>query len=215
MQPLDTDVLVIGAGIAGLAVALSLANRRVTVLSPWSPPGGTASAMAQGGIAAAVGADDDPAQHMEDTLRAGAGACDPDAVLHFPAGLPGFEELREFVCLTQTESTPLVYLQSTIDPVICFVTLPAQVIEPNYQFRISAEEGDVLGVNVLQPPSASEILCLAILSAGVSGTPTANLLSPLLINTSTRIGMQVVQAHSQYDWRHPLPAADTGEARCS
>jgi L-aspartate oxidase len=80
VQPLDTDVLVIGAGIAGLTVALGLANRRVTVLSPWSPPGGTASAMAQGGIAAAVGTDDDPAQHEEDTLRAGAGACDPEAV---------------------------------------------------------------------------------------------------------------------------------------
>jgi L-aspartate oxidase len=77
---IDTDVLVIGAGIAGLTVALSAGSRRVTVLATWAPPGGTASAMAQGGIAAAVGADDSPRQHEEDTLRAGAGACDPDAV---------------------------------------------------------------------------------------------------------------------------------------
>lgn len=80
MQSLDTDVLVIGAGIAGLAVALSCESRRVTVLSTWSPPAGTASAMAQGGIAAAVGDDDSPRQHEDDTLRAGAGACHPAAV---------------------------------------------------------------------------------------------------------------------------------------
>jgi L-aspartate oxidase len=80
VQSIDTDVLVVGAGIAGLTVALSAGSRRVTVLATWAPPGGTASAMAQGGIAAAVGADDSPRQHEEDTLRAGAGACDPDAV---------------------------------------------------------------------------------------------------------------------------------------
>jgi L-aspartate oxidase len=80
VQSIDTDVLVIGAGIAGLAVALSAGSRRVTVLSTWAPPAGTASAMAQGGIAAPVGVDDSPRQHEDDTLRAGAGACDPQAV---------------------------------------------------------------------------------------------------------------------------------------
>jgi L-aspartate oxidase len=76
----EVDVLVIGAGLAGLAVALSLPRRRVTVLCSWMPPGGTATAMAQGGIAAAVSADDSAGLHAEDTMRAGAGACDAEAV---------------------------------------------------------------------------------------------------------------------------------------
>lgn len=80
MQQLETDVLIIGAGLAGLVTALCTRGRRVTVLCSWMPPGGTASAMAQGGIAAAVGRDDSPQLHWADTLRAGAGACDPDAV---------------------------------------------------------------------------------------------------------------------------------------
>jgi L-aspartate oxidase len=79
MQSVDVDVLVVGAGLAGLAVALSVTGRRVTLLSAWMPPGGSASAMAQGGIAAAVGAGDSPARHLADTLQAGAGACDETA----------------------------------------------------------------------------------------------------------------------------------------
>ncbi len=68
--------VVIGAGLAGLAVALSLAPRPVTVLAA-SPLGtGASTAWAQGGIAAAVGADDTAALHLADTLAAGDGLCD-------------------------------------------------------------------------------------------------------------------------------------------
>jgi L-aspartate oxidase len=80
MKCIDTDVLIVGAGLAGLTVALSIQGRKVTVLSSWMPPGGTASAMAQGGIAAAVGEDDSAELHQRDTLQAGAGAGDPAAV---------------------------------------------------------------------------------------------------------------------------------------
>ena len=76
MDRADTDVLIVGAGLAGLTVALSTsARRRVTLLCPSPPPTSMASALAQGGIAAAVGADDDPIRHAADTMRAGAGEC--------------------------------------------------------------------------------------------------------------------------------------------
>ncbi|MDE2051724.1 MAG: L-aspartate oxidase [Gammaproteobacteria bacterium] len=74
MERTDTDVLIVGAGLAGLAAALGTsARRRVTLLCPSPPPSSTASALAQGGIAAAVGAEDHPALHAADTMRAGAG----------------------------------------------------------------------------------------------------------------------------------------------
>jgi len=73
-------VLVIGAGLAGLSAALAAAPRRVLVLSAAPLGEGSASAWAQGGVAVAFGEDDDPALHGADTIAAGAGLCDPEAV---------------------------------------------------------------------------------------------------------------------------------------
>ncbi len=72
------DVLVLGAGLAGLFTALKLAPKRVTVLagSRCVTEHG-ASAWAQGGIAAALGPDDSPELHTQDTIAAGAGLVDP------------------------------------------------------------------------------------------------------------------------------------------
>ncbi len=74
------DVLVIGAGAAGLYAALSLpSNLKVGLVSKDALKIG-ASDWAQGGIAAAIAPKDSPVFHLEDTLKAGAGLCDPEAV---------------------------------------------------------------------------------------------------------------------------------------
>jgi L-aspartate oxidase len=71
--------LVVGAGLAGLSAALAAAEtgRRVLVLSAAPLGEGCSSAWAQGGMAAALSPDDDPAQHARDTVAAGAGLVDP------------------------------------------------------------------------------------------------------------------------------------------
>ncbi len=77
------DVVVVGAGAAGLTAALGCAPRRVVVLTKTrlsATGGGGASVWAQGGVASAVGDDDDPALHAADTLAAGAGLNDPRIV---------------------------------------------------------------------------------------------------------------------------------------
>ena len=71
-----TDVVVIGAGAAGLYTALALAPRRVTLLTKGRLGASGASPLAQGGMAAALGDDDSPALHARDTVDAGAGLCD-------------------------------------------------------------------------------------------------------------------------------------------
>jgi L-aspartate oxidase len=73
----DGAVLIVGAGLAGLFLALRLAPRPAVVLSPSPLGAGAASAWAQGGIAAALAADDNPALHAEDTVKAGGGLVDP------------------------------------------------------------------------------------------------------------------------------------------
>ncbi len=76
----DDRPIVVGAGVAGLSTALRLAEHGpVTVLCSAGLGLQAASAWAQGGVAAAVGPDDSPALHAEDTLAAGDGLCAPDA----------------------------------------------------------------------------------------------------------------------------------------
>jgi L-aspartate oxidase len=74
-----SDVLVVGTGAAGLTAALGCAPLRVTVLTKATLVSGS-SPWAQGGVAAAIGSDDTPKLHAADTLSAGAGLCDPEAV---------------------------------------------------------------------------------------------------------------------------------------
>jgi L-aspartate oxidase len=76
-----SDVLVLGSGAAGLSCALRLAQlgHAVTVVSKGSLAGGS-TLWAQGGISAVFDADDSLEAHVRDTLDAGAGLCDEQAV---------------------------------------------------------------------------------------------------------------------------------------
>lgn len=72
-------VLVVGAGLAGLYMALKLAPRPVFVLTSRRSSKGSASAWAQGGVAVALSPDDSPRSHADDTIAAGDGLVDPEA----------------------------------------------------------------------------------------------------------------------------------------
>jgi L-aspartate oxidase len=74
------DFVVIGSGIAALRAAIGLAGAGSVLLLTKAEPGDGSTGYAQGGIAAAIGPDDSPARHAEDTLAAGDGLCDPAAV---------------------------------------------------------------------------------------------------------------------------------------
>ncbi len=84
----DFDVLIVGSGLAGLSAALHLApTHRVAVLTKRALNDGS-SAWAQGGIAAVLAAGDSFNAHVEDTLIAGAGLCDPEATRFVVEGAP-------------------------------------------------------------------------------------------------------------------------------
>ena len=73
-------IVIIGGGVAGLTAALAAAPHPVMLLNAGPLGAAAASAMSQGGLAAAVGAEDSVALHVQDTLVAGAGLCDRAAV---------------------------------------------------------------------------------------------------------------------------------------
>jgi len=73
-------IIVVGSGIAGLIAALELNCKHAVTLVTKARLEDSNTRFAQGGIAAAMFSDDSVAEHIADTLRAGAGLCDPGAV---------------------------------------------------------------------------------------------------------------------------------------
>jgi L-aspartate oxidase len=74
------DLVVVGTGLAGLYGALCAADQREVLVLSKGPLFSSASYLAQGGIAAAAGADDDARLHADDTVAAGRGLCKRHAV---------------------------------------------------------------------------------------------------------------------------------------
>jgi L-aspartate oxidase len=91
------DILIVGAGLAGLFLALRLAPRRCTVIALAPLGQAAASAWAQGGMAAALSPQDLPELHAADTVAAGAGLVDP--VVARLIATDGPERVRNLVAL--------------------------------------------------------------------------------------------------------------------
>jgi len=79
-QPLAGQPIIIGAGLAGLMTALHVSPEPVIVLAKAPLASASASAWAQGGIAAAFGRDDSATLHASDTITCGDGLCNPHVV---------------------------------------------------------------------------------------------------------------------------------------
>jgi Aspartate oxidase len=78
--PPHFDIIVVGSGAAGLYAALCLPDHlRVGLITKDAIHTGSSN-WAQGGIAAAIDPSDTPTLHLEDTLSAGVGLCDPESV---------------------------------------------------------------------------------------------------------------------------------------
>jgi L-aspartate oxidase len=77
----NTDIIIVGGGLAGLFCALKLAPRPVTVISAAPLGQGASTAWAQGGIAAAIAEGDSAEAHAADTIAAGAGLVDEGIAL--------------------------------------------------------------------------------------------------------------------------------------
>ena len=87
----EADVVVVGAGAAGMSAALEAAawGRRVLLVTKEDSLGGGSTPLAQGGLAAVLGAGDSTDLHHADTVVAGAGLCDDGAVATLVTTAPG------------------------------------------------------------------------------------------------------------------------------
>src|SRR5437870_12798050 len=105
-----TDFLIIGAGVAGLRAAIELSHAGKVLVVAKDSLRESSSEYAQGGIAVALSDDDEVELHEQDTLAAGAGLCDREAVRTLvEEGPAAIEELIEWGAAFDREGEELAF----------------------------------------------------------------------------------------------------------
>jgi len=139
-----------------------------------------------------------------ETTNFGPISFEPESVIEFPRGLPGFEERRQFVAVQTPNTAPLVFLQSLEEPSLCFPTMPVLVLDSRYRLQVADQELDIVGLpRDRQPRIGEDVLCVAVLSFRESGT-TANLLAPVVVNLENHKAVQAIGPESEYSHQHAL-----------
>jgi flagellar assembly factor FliW len=132
-----------------------------------------------------------------ETQRLGTVDYEENAVVHFPAGLPAFDTDTRFVLIERPEMAPVIFLQSLIHPELCFFSVPAVYVDRGFRLQAPAEELEAIGGD-------GDLLCLALLTLREDRPPTANLMAPVVIHRGARLGRQIIQYDSGYQFEHPL-----------
>lgn len=135
------------------------------------------------------------------TVRFGEIEIDESKVVHFPQGIPAFEEEHEFLIVPYDEASPYVFLQSIATPDLAFLMTIPFVFFSDYEFEIDDESLTRLGIT-----KQEDLLIYVILTlpGGKVQDMTANLMAPIVINTANMQARQVVLDKSRYNTKHRL-----------
>jgi flagellar assembly factor FliW len=81
------------------------------------------------------------------TLNFGEIEVPEEKILHFKEGLPGFAQIQQFILLDLGGVKPFVYLQAIGDPPIALLLVDPRLVEPEYQFKLTAGDLDDVGIS--------------------------------------------------------------------
>jgi len=115
-----------------------------------------------------------------------------DKIIEFPAGLPGFENLRRFTFRHDEAEDPVVFLlQSVEQPDVSFTVTDPVLLGLDYNIEIGDEEEKLLDIK--QPQDIAILLVLyRVDPADADSQVTANITAPLLVNLQSRRGVQKI-----------------------
>ncbi len=173
---MKTDALIIGSGLAGLSLALKLADKVHVTLISKSSLTETNSSMAQGGIAAVTSLGDSFEQHIEDTLSVGRGLCRPDVVKavieHGPQAIEqlllwGVKFDREFNGWSLHKEgghsqRRILHIADHTGLSINSQLVHRVLSHPNITIRESAQAMDLITTRSLQPSQIGPNSCLGV-----------------------------------------------------
>lgn len=134
--------------------------------------------------------------------------CDEEAVINFPAGLPGLDDEHSYAILPFEGSGGSMFcLQSIVTPGLALVALDPFSLDAGYQPVLQESELKQLGVTDWQELSYC-VLC--VVKNPVSAS-TVNLKCPIAIHPQTRQARQIIMESDTYEMRHPLAQFGPGE----
>jgi flagellar assembly factor FliW len=118
-----------------------------------------------------------------------------------PAGLLGFEHMKDYLLIAKPVEAPFRRLQVKNNPALAFVVIEPAYFMPGYQPDIPQADVDFLGL--ISPEDAAVYVIVTVFGPRRA---TVNLKGPIVINRNTGLGKQVVIANAaQYSVQHPLP----------
>jgi flagellar assembly factor FliW len=122
-----------------------------------------------------------------------------EGIINFPDGIPGFEDVNNFILLsTEGEESPFKWLQSTDRPELAFAVVNPFMIKNDYDIDIG-EEID----RRLEICDISDVLVLSVIVVPEDISKTSmNLKAPIIINMKKKLGAQVVLDTDRYSVRH-------------
>jgi flagellar assembly factor FliW len=125
-------------------------------------------------------------------------------VVHLPLGLLGFETIKKYVLLANSEEAPFRWLQVVNDPSLAFLIISPADAVPHYQPELSADDVEFLGLT-----DPADALVYNIVTLRADGRATVNLKGPVVLNRYTLKAKQVVITNAaEYSVQHPLVLAE-------
>lgn len=125
---------------------------------------------------------------------------DKSQVIHFQDGLPGFEDMKDFVILNNYDTddpVPFMWLQSTQDSTLAFVVTIPFFMRPDYEFEIP---NDICSRLDLKDPSQAGIYSICKIGGSIDSM-TVNLRSPIIVNVENKQAVQLVLTDTRYSSR--------------
>ena len=135
------------------------------------------------------------------TTRFGEIEIDERQAIHFPEGILGFPEYKDYILIEHKPGSPFLWLQSLNSPDLAFITTNPFLIKKDYLENLSEMEK-----SLFEKEGENEIIVLSLVTIphGKAGETTVNLLGPLVIDTKSRNAKQVILANSGYSHCHPM-----------
>ncbi len=119
--------------------------------------------------------------------------------IYFPAGLLGFENLKNYLLLDAAQQ-PFYWLQSLDVPELAFVMINPTIFRQNYFHGVLPSELEEIGLTVTD--SENSLVFAIVTIPEEHSKMTANLQGPIIINRKDKVGRQCISINSDFKTQH-------------